>query len=116
MTRAYEIVQHSHDAHAREDFPQRDERNWLRHTLSWRDDDGSVRLDYRVVHLQAFSNEAAWIPRKEQVYWLAGRTLTPAVAGAMLHGSTLTTGGTDAAVAGNAIARDEHVLAGAHEA
>ena len=58
----------SRGAHAREDFPQRDDENWLKHTLAWRDDEGRVRLDYRPVHLQPLSNEVASIPPKERVY------------------------------------------------
>ena len=58
----------SRGAHAREDFPKRDDENWLRHTLSWLDNDGRVRLDYRPVHLQPYSNEVSTIPPKERVY------------------------------------------------
>ena len=58
----------SRGAHAREDFPSRDDESWLRHTLSWRDEDGRVRLDYRPVHLQPLTNEVATIPPKERVY------------------------------------------------
>jgi succinate dehydrogenase / fumarate reductase flavoprotein subunit len=58
----------SRGAHAREDFPKRDDENWLKHTLSWLLSDGSVRLDYRPVHLQPLSNDVATIPPKERVY------------------------------------------------
>ena len=58
----------SRGAHAREDFPMRDDENWLKHTLCWRDDDGRVRLDYRPVHLQPLSNEVSSIAPKERVY------------------------------------------------
>jgi succinate dehydrogenase / fumarate reductase, flavoprotein subunit len=58
----------SRGAHAREDFPQRDDENWLKHTLSWLDDEGHVRLDYRPVHLQPLSNEISPIPPRERVY------------------------------------------------
>jgi succinate dehydrogenase / fumarate reductase, flavoprotein subunit len=58
----------SRGAHAREDFPKRDDQDWLKHTLSWLDDDGRVRLDYRPVHLQPLSNDVATIPPKERVY------------------------------------------------
>ena len=41
----------SRGAHAREDFPERDDKNWMKHTLSWLDPEtGEVRLDYRPVH------------------------------------------------------------------
>jgi succinate dehydrogenase / fumarate reductase, flavoprotein subunit len=58
----------SRGAHAREDFPKRDDEGWLKHTRSWLDGDGRVRLDYRPVHLQPLSNEVATIPPKERVY------------------------------------------------
>jgi succinate dehydrogenase / fumarate reductase, flavoprotein subunit len=58
----------SRGAHARGDFPKRDDANWLKHTLSWLDDHGRVRLDYRPVHLQPLSNEVSSIPPKERVY------------------------------------------------
>src|ERR1700751_721878 len=55
----------SRGAHAREDFTKRDDENWLRHTLSWLDNDGHVRLDYPPVHLQPLSNEVSPIPPRE---------------------------------------------------
>jgi succinate dehydrogenase / fumarate reductase flavoprotein subunit len=58
----------SRGAHAREDFSKRDDQNWLKHTLCWLNDDGSVRLDYRPVHLQPLSNDVATIPPKERLY------------------------------------------------
>jgi succinate dehydrogenase / fumarate reductase flavoprotein subunit len=58
----------SRGAHAREDFPKRDDENWLKHTLSWLDDEDDVRLNYRPVHLQPLSNEVSSIPPKERVY------------------------------------------------
>ena len=59
---------HSRGAHAREDFPKRDDQNWLKHTLCWRGDGGDLRLDYRPVHLQPLSNDVATITPKERVY------------------------------------------------
>jgi succinate dehydrogenase / fumarate reductase flavoprotein subunit len=58
----------SRGSHAREDFPKRDDRNWLKHTYAWRDADGLVRIDHRPVHLQPLTNEIASIPPKERVY------------------------------------------------
>jgi succinate dehydrogenase / fumarate reductase flavoprotein subunit len=58
----------SRGAHAREDFSKRDDQNWLKHTLCWLDAAGGVRLDYRPVHLQPFSNDVATIPPKERIY------------------------------------------------
>jgi succinate dehydrogenase / fumarate reductase flavoprotein subunit len=63
----------SRGAHAREDFPKRDDENWLKHTLSWHDDDGCVRLACRPVHLQPLSNEVSSIPPKERVCRFATR-------------------------------------------
>ncbi len=40
----------SRGAHAREDFPDRDDKNWMKHTLSWCDAKGKVKLDFRPVH------------------------------------------------------------------
>ena len=58
----------SRGAHAREDFPKRDDENWLKHTLSWLDDHGHIRLEYRPVHLQPLSNEVSSIAPTERVY------------------------------------------------
>jgi succinate dehydrogenase / fumarate reductase flavoprotein subunit len=57
----------SRGAHAREDFPERDDKNWMKHTVSWLED-GKVRLDYRPVHLHTLSNEVQAIPPKARVY------------------------------------------------
>ena len=43
--------QESRGAHFREDFPERDDRNWLKHSLAWLESDGSIRLDYKPVTL-----------------------------------------------------------------
>jgi succinate dehydrogenase / fumarate reductase flavoprotein subunit len=58
----------SRGAHAREDFPKRDDANWLKHSMCWLNDDGRVRLDYRPVHLQPLTNKVQAIPPKERVY------------------------------------------------
>jgi succinate dehydrogenase / fumarate reductase flavoprotein subunit len=58
----------SRGAHAREDFSGRDDENWLKHTLSWIDESGDVRLDYRPVHLRPLSKETVTIPPKERIY------------------------------------------------
>src|SRR6516164_7521473 len=57
----------SRGAHAREDYPQRDDRNWLKHTLTWWDGD-EVRLGHRPVHLHPLSNEVQPFPPMERVY------------------------------------------------
>ena len=59
----------SRGAHAREDFPDRDDDKWMKHTVAWLDDDGkNVTLDYRPVHMQTLSNEIETIPPKARVY------------------------------------------------
>jgi succinate dehydrogenase / fumarate reductase flavoprotein subunit len=58
----------SRGAHARDDFPERDDVNWLKHTLSWLDGEGNVRLDSRPVHLNTLSNEVQTFPPKARVY------------------------------------------------
>jgi succinate dehydrogenase / fumarate reductase flavoprotein subunit len=58
----------SRGAHAREDYPERDDENWLKHTLAWRDDAGRVQLGDRPVHLSPLSNEVQAFPPAERVY------------------------------------------------
>jgi len=58
----------SRGAHAREDFPDRDDKTWMKHTLAWLDADGAVRLDDRPVHSYTLSNDVAYIPPKARVY------------------------------------------------
>ena len=58
----------SRGAHAREDFPERDDANWLKHTLTWLDDDGRVRIGYRPVHQYTLSNEVQAFPPTARSY------------------------------------------------
>lgn len=58
----------SRGGHAREDFPERDDQNWLAHTLSWCDKNYTVRLDKRPVHMYTLTNEVAVIPLQKRVY------------------------------------------------
>jgi succinate dehydrogenase / fumarate reductase flavoprotein subunit len=58
----------SRGAHAREDYPKRDDQNWMKHTLSWIDNTGKVTLDYRPVHTYTMTNDVSYIPPKERVY------------------------------------------------
>ncbi len=58
----------SRGAHAREDFPERDDKNWMKHTLAWLDDKGTVRIDYRPVHAYTLTNDVAYIEPKKRVY------------------------------------------------
>ena len=58
----------SRGAHAREDFADRDDSQWMKHTLAWVDDGGKVSIDYRGVHDYTLSNEIGYIEPKARVY------------------------------------------------
>jgi succinate dehydrogenase / fumarate reductase flavoprotein subunit len=58
----------SRGAQAREDYPDRDDVNWMKHTLSWYEGDANVRLDYRPVHLETLTDEVETVPPKARVY------------------------------------------------
>ena len=60
--------QESRGAHAREDFPDRDDKKWMKHSLAWLDEQGKTMIDYRPVHLNTLSNEVQAIPPKARVY------------------------------------------------
>jgi succinate dehydrogenase / fumarate reductase flavoprotein subunit len=58
----------SRGAHAREDFSERDDKTWMKHTLAWVDGAGKVTIDYRPVHEYTLSNEIEYIKPKARVY------------------------------------------------
>jgi succinate dehydrogenase / fumarate reductase flavoprotein subunit len=59
----------SRGAHAREDYPERDDRNWMKHTLAWLDpEQRTVRIDYRPVHAYTMTNDVQYIEPKARVY------------------------------------------------
>ncbi len=62
----------SRGAHAREDYPDRDDANWMKHTLAWFDGwggkGGASRIDYRPVHNHTLTDEIAYIEPKKRVY------------------------------------------------
>ena len=61
--------QESRGAHAREDYADRNDQEWMKHTLAWFDDaSGKVTLDYRPVHTYTMSNDIAYIVPKARVY------------------------------------------------
>jgi succinate dehydrogenase / fumarate reductase, flavoprotein subunit len=62
----------SRGAHAHEDFPERDDKNWMKHTISWFDgwggSGGKVKLDTRAVHDYTLTDEAEYVKPKKRVY------------------------------------------------
>jgi succinate dehydrogenase / fumarate reductase flavoprotein subunit len=58
----------SRGAHAREDFPERDDEHWLKHTLVWVDEAGKSRFDFRPVHMNPMTDEVAAVPLAKRVY------------------------------------------------
>ena len=58
----------SRGAHAREDYPDRDDENWMKHTLAWLDESGRVSFDYRPVHQETMTDEVEAVPPKARVY------------------------------------------------
>jgi succinate dehydrogenase / fumarate reductase flavoprotein subunit len=60
--------QESRGAHAREDYPDRDDSNWMKHSLSWVGLDGNVSIDYRPVHMTTLTDEVEVVPPKKRVY------------------------------------------------
>jgi len=58
----------SRGARAREDFKDRDDANWMKHTLAWCDEAGRVRMDSRPVHMTTHSGEIEPIPPKARTY------------------------------------------------
>ncbi|MCZ6859439.1 MAG: succinate dehydrogenase flavoprotein subunit [Alphaproteobacteria bacterium] len=60
--------QESRGAHAREDFPDRDDTNWMKHTLAWCSEKGAVTFGYRPVSLTPMTNEVQAFPPKIRVY------------------------------------------------
>ncbi len=57
----------SRGAHAQEDFPDRDDANWMKHTLIWLEND-QTRIDYRPVHMYTLTDDVEVVPPKKRVY------------------------------------------------
>jgi succinate dehydrogenase / fumarate reductase, flavoprotein subunit len=58
----------SRGAQAREDYPNRDDQNWMKHTLVWVEGPGKTRFDYRPVHLATLTDEVESVPPKARTY------------------------------------------------
>lgn len=58
----------SRGAHARDDYQDRDDENWMKHTIIWADDKGKTSIDYREVTLKPMTNEVQAFPPKKRVY------------------------------------------------
>ena len=58
----------SRGAHAREDFPDRNDTEWQKHTLCWVDEAGNTRIDYRPVHMYTLDDEVQVVPPVARVY------------------------------------------------
>jgi succinate dehydrogenase / fumarate reductase flavoprotein subunit len=58
----------SRGAHAREDYPDRDDEQWMKHTLTWVNGPGDVSIDYRPVHLETLTDEVEYVAPKARVY------------------------------------------------
>ena len=58
----------SRGAHAHEDYPDRDDENWMKHTLTWVDEKWDVKIDYRPVHEYTLTDEVEYITPRARVY------------------------------------------------
>ena len=63
-----EARKESRGAQAHEDYPDRDDENWMKHTLAWVDDELKVSLDYRPVHTYTLTDEVEYVVPKARVY------------------------------------------------
>ena len=58
----------SRGAHAREDYPDRDDAHWMKHSLAYVSESGDVTMDYRAVHTNTLTNEVSYIEPQKRVY------------------------------------------------
>ncbi|MGP1397511.1 MAG: succinate dehydrogenase flavoprotein subunit [Inquilinaceae bacterium] len=60
--------QESRGAHAREDYSERDDDGWMKHSVIWVDENGDSKIGYRPVHLNPLTNDVQSFPPKARVY------------------------------------------------
>jgi succinate dehydrogenase / fumarate reductase flavoprotein subunit len=58
----------SRGAHAHEEYTERDDENWMKHTLIWHDGGRDTHIDYRPVHMQPMTEDMEHVPPKKRVY------------------------------------------------
>jgi succinate dehydrogenase / fumarate reductase flavoprotein subunit len=58
----------SRGAHAREDFPDRDDKKWLKHTMIWLNRSGNVKIDYKGVTMKTLTDDVKVVPLQKRVY------------------------------------------------
>ena len=63
-----EARKESRGAQAHDDYPERDDANWMKHTVAWVSEAGKVSLDYRPVRMQTLTNDVSVFPPKKRVY------------------------------------------------
>ena len=66
--RSADLRKESRGAHAHEDFPDRDDQNWMKHTVMWLDENNISKADYRQVTMTTLTNEVESIPPVARVY------------------------------------------------
>ena len=66
--RSAEQREESRGAHAHEDFPDRDDKDWMKHTVMWLNDKNESELGYRPVHMNTLTNEVESVPPVARVY------------------------------------------------